>query len=142
MDFVLFVCLGLTLLMSLAVGSASNSKNMGFDENHEDGDSILDKHGSENEAEKGISRQMSETSLCATEDETDDEGSKIELGPQRTLKEELEKDKVTLFLALVLTFKFFVQFVSCNQISLCLFVSFYEFCLYSFVVWKFRMMRV
>lgn len=93
MDFVLFVCLGLTLLMSLAVGSASNSKNMGFDENHEDGDSILDKHGSENEAEKGISRQMSETSLCATEDETDDEGSKIELGPQRTLKEELEKDK-------------------------------------------------
>lgn len=89
--------------MSLAVGAASNSKNMGFDENREEGDT-LDKNGSENEAEK-ISRQMSESSLYAAEDETDDEGSNIELGPQRTLKEELEKDKVNLVLVLVLTFK-------------------------------------
>ncbi|KAA0059151.1 hypothetical protein IC582_000530 [Cucumis melo] len=78
--------------MSLAVGAASNSKNMGFDENREEGDA-LDNHGNENEATEKISRQMSETSLYGTEDETDDEGSKIELGPQRTLKEELEKDK-------------------------------------------------
>ncbi|KAG6589120.1 Rho GDP-dissociation inhibitor 1, partial [Cucurbita argyrosperma subsp. sororia] len=77
--------------MSLAVEAASNSKNMGFDENREEGDT-LDNHGNENEAEK-ISSQMNEASLYATEDETDDEGSKIELGPQRTLKEELEKDK-------------------------------------------------
>lgn len=81
--------------MSLAVGAASNSKNMGFDENREEGDA-LDNHGNENEATEKISRQMSETSLYGTEDETDDEGSKIELGPQRTLKEELEKDKVNL----------------------------------------------
>ena len=96
--------------MSLAVEAASNSKNMGFDENREEGDT-LDNHGNENEAEK-ISSQMNEASLYATEDETDDEGSKIELGPQRTLKEELEKDKVVLVLVLVLTFKIVCLFVS------------------------------
>ncbi|KAL5583294.1 hypothetical protein UlMin_015736 [Ulmus minor] len=43
----------------------------------------------------GISRTMSESSLYATENEDDeeDEGKKIELGPQCTLKEQFEKDK-------------------------------------------------
>ncbi|KAG7011880.1 Rho GDP-dissociation inhibitor 1 [Cucurbita argyrosperma subsp. argyrosperma] len=78
--------------MSLAVGAALDSKNMGFDENREEGDT-LDSHGKGNEDEK-IGDQMSENSVYATEDEGDDEGTKIELGPQLTLKEELEKDKI------------------------------------------------
>ncbi|KAJ8770518.1 hypothetical protein K2173_018009 [Erythroxylum novogranatense] len=46
------------------------------------------------ESETGvISRQMSEGSIYATEEEEDDEERKIELGPQYTLKEQLEKDK-------------------------------------------------
>lgn len=48
--------------------------------------------------EKNVSRQMSESSLYTTEDEEEDENSnKIELGPQCTLKEQFEKDKVLLF---------------------------------------------
>lgn len=112
--------------MSLAVGAASNSKNMGFDENREKGDT-LDNHGKENEAAEKISRQMSETSLYATEDETDDEGSNIELGPQRTLKEELEKDKVNLCSC----FWHSIQDCIVYQFSLCLWsvwVLFLFFC--------------
>ncbi|EEF41793.1 Rho GDP-dissociation inhibitor, putative [Ricinus communis] len=42
----------------------------------------------------GLSRQMSESSIYATDqEEEDDEERKIELGPQYTLKEQLEKDK-------------------------------------------------
>ncbi|KAJ1383886.1 Rho protein GDP-dissociation inhibitor [Sesbania bispinosa] len=41
-----------------------------------------------------LSRQVSESSVYATDiDEEDDVGSKIQLGPQCTLKEHLEKDK-------------------------------------------------
>lgn len=64
---------------------------MGFDEKS-------DKAGEENEEHyksegETLSRQVSESSICAPEEE-DDEGSKIQLGPQCTLKEHLEKDKV------------------------------------------------
>lgn len=45
----------------------------------------------------GMSRQMSENSISVTEDEEDDEDRKIELGPQYTLKEQFEKDKVCFF---------------------------------------------
>ncbi|KAF3451819.1 hypothetical protein FNV43_RR07915 [Rhamnella rubrinervis] len=41
----------------------------------------------------GMIRTVSEASIYATEDEEDDEGKKIELGPQYTLKEHIEKDK-------------------------------------------------
>lgn len=41
----------------------------------------------------GISRKASESSLCPTEDEEDEEERKLELGPQCTLKEQFEKDK-------------------------------------------------
>ncbi|XP_021664357.1 rho GDP-dissociation inhibitor 1 isoform X2 [Hevea brasiliensis] len=41
----------------------------------------------------GMSREMSESSIHATEEEEEDEERKIELGPQYTLKEQLEKDK-------------------------------------------------
>ncbi|XP_027368628.1 rho GDP-dissociation inhibitor 1-like [Abrus precatorius] len=40
-----------------------------------------------------LSRQVSETSIYATEEEEDEVGAKIELGPQCTIKEHLEKDK-------------------------------------------------
>ncbi|XP_073279278.1 rho GDP-dissociation inhibitor 1-like [Primulina huaijiensis] len=84
--------------MSLAVGAESSSKSMGFDEN---GDPVTEKSGSNDpdpdivpDSGGRISRQTSETSLYATEDEYDeDTEAKIQLGPQCTLKELSEKDK-------------------------------------------------
>lgn len=77
---------------------------MGFDENKEGGEENTSKpmphhhETTDDEAAAGedLGRQMSETSLYATEEEEDDEGglsNKIQLGPQCTLKEHLEKDK-------------------------------------------------
>ncbi|TYK13004.1 rho GDP-dissociation inhibitor 1 isoform X2 [Cucumis melo var. makuwa] len=71
---------------------------MGLD-NNEDGNGSLEikKIGGVEEENGddsvGLSRKMSETSICAAEDDEDEEGRKIELGPQCTLKEQLEKDK-------------------------------------------------
>ncbi|XP_027338849.1 rho GDP-dissociation inhibitor 1-like isoform X3 [Abrus precatorius] len=45
------------------------------------------------EGRGNLSRHRSESSMAATEDEDDEEERKIELGPQCTLKEQLEKDK-------------------------------------------------
>lgn len=42
----------------------------------------------------GMSRKNSESSICPTEDEEDDEERKLDLGPRIALKEQLEKDKV------------------------------------------------
>ena len=86
-------------LMSLAVGAVSSSKNMGFDENKEEGEKStreIEEVKQEGDDEGGkISRQMSEASLYTTDqEEEDDERSKLQLGPQYTLKEQLEKDKV------------------------------------------------
>lgn len=89
--------------MSLAVGVVSSSKSiMGFDDDKEGGGNKSPLHGSgsnhdpEVEPETGgrVSRQMSEGSLYATEDEEEEDiESKIQLGPQCTLKELSEKDK-------------------------------------------------
>ncbi|XP_057462091.1 rho GDP-dissociation inhibitor 1-like [Actinidia eriantha] len=91
--------------MSLAIGVVSSSKNMGFDGN-KDGNKEVDKsnkagtitkpEGNDDEAREKTEREMSESSLCATEDEDENESDvegKIELGPQFTIKEQLEKDK-------------------------------------------------
>ncbi|XP_044460586.1 rho GDP-dissociation inhibitor 1-like [Mangifera indica] len=91
------------LLLFLAVGVDSISSNMGFDDkSNESGggevsgetetktppnEQVDDEPGS-----GAISRHMSESSIIATEDE-DEEDRKIELGPQCTLKQQLEKDK-------------------------------------------------
>lgn len=94
----IFVSVTVDGLISLAVGAVSSSKNMGFDENEEGGEKSTrqtmpaNQEANHDEGER-ISRQMSETSTYTTEEE-DDEGSKLELGPQYTLKEQLEKDKV------------------------------------------------
>ncbi|CAK8564439.1 unnamed protein product [Lathyrus sativus] len=52
-----------------------------------------DHEESGNEPTKNISRHMSESSMAATEEDDDDVERKIDLGPQFTLKEQLEKDK-------------------------------------------------
>lgn len=92
--------------MSLSVGAVSSSKSMGFDENKESGgenssgvlETKTQQHecggGGDDETEGRIFRTMSETSLYATEgEEEDEEHYKLELGPQYSLKEQLEKDK-------------------------------------------------
>lgn len=49
----------------------------------------------DHENEEKIHRTPSESSICANEDEDDDDlAKKIDLGPQVTLKEQFEKDKV------------------------------------------------
>ncbi|KAG4945975.1 hypothetical protein AAZX31_15G109700 [Glycine max] len=90
------------------------AKDMGFDDKLKDNEGAGDDDASrvhagkagtdheESEDEGGgggggggtLSRYRSESSIAATEDEDDDdEERKIELGPQYTLKEQLEKDK-------------------------------------------------
>ncbi|KAJ0987007.1 hypothetical protein J5N97_005363 [Dioscorea zingiberensis] len=100
--------------MSLAVGALSScSKDMGFDENKDkngvlamkeveekrgEGQCELEEEEEEEEEEKlNLPRQMSEASLYATEEEEEDEEGKsvkgIDLGPQLSLKDQIEKDK-------------------------------------------------
>uniref|UniRef100_A0A6N2MYT1 Rho GDP-dissociation inhibitor 1 n=1 Tax=Salix viminalis TaxID=40686 RepID=A0A6N2MYT1_SALVM len=89
--------------MSSAIGSASSSRNMGFDDDKKtvggDNSRVVKTNDEDHDGGERIERQMSEsteTSLYATdqEEEDDETGSnKIQLGPQYTLKEQLEKDK-------------------------------------------------
>ncbi|CAH2054558.1 unnamed protein product [Thlaspi arvense] len=83
--------------MSLVSGAVSGSRDMGFDDKNKEGDDDntsrpVSSHHHEDEAVGSLGRQMSESSLCATEEEEDDD-SKLQLGPQYTIKEHLEKDK-------------------------------------------------
>lgn len=72
---------------------------MGFDENKEVGEkSGAEKDIDENEETEKLGRQMSENSLYTTDHEEEDYQGKLELGPQFTIKEQLEKDKVSFFL--------------------------------------------
>lgn len=100
--FLVFLATVNGLLMSLAVGVDSSSKNMGLDDKDKSNKSEVSGEtmpktppNEENVDEQsgGMSRQMSENSISVTEDEEDDEDRKIELGPQYTLKEQFEKDK-------------------------------------------------
>ncbi|KAF5728546.1 rho GDP-dissociation inhibitor 1-like [Tripterygium wilfordii] len=85
--------------MSLTAGVDSSSKNMGLDESNENVSETKTAAAAKTPANEdespsaGVSRQMSDSSICATEDEEEDEERKIELGPQVTLKELSEKDK-------------------------------------------------
>lgn len=91
------------LLMSLAFGVVSNSQSMGFEKRNEG-----EEHTEASETKitaktvtdeanvdepRRLVRHNSESSIYATEDDEDDEARKIELGPQCTLKEQLERDK-------------------------------------------------
>lgn len=82
--------------MSLAVGNPSNcNKDMGLNEKNE----LSDNNGEVENIEKveRIHKTPSEASLCPTEDDDDDdegkEGKVIDLGPQVSIREHMEKDK-------------------------------------------------
>ncbi|ONI09806.1 hypothetical protein PRUPE_4G010300 [Prunus persica] len=83
--------------MSLAVGVNSSSKNMGLDD--ETGAEVSEAKTAKtatdvDQSSTGLVREPSESSMYVTEDDDDDdEVKKIELGPQCTLKEHIEKDK-------------------------------------------------
>ncbi|XP_019171777.1 PREDICTED: rho GDP-dissociation inhibitor 1-like [Ipomoea nil] len=87
--------------MSLAAGGASSSETMGDEKKDKEGATskaaiVADSDAeTDNEAvEHKPSGHMSEGSLCTTEDEEDEDvANKIQLGPQVTLKEQIEKDK-------------------------------------------------
>lgn len=75
----------------------SGTRDMGFDDNkNKEGGDDENTSRTDDEAVGSLGRQMSEASLCATEEEEDDD-SKLQLGPQYTIKEHLEKDKVCFF---------------------------------------------
>lgn len=83
--------------MSLVSGAVSSStRDMGGDD---ESTSRTHRHndGTDDEGVESLGRQMSESSICATEDEEEDDDSKLHLGPQYTIKEHLEKDKVASF---------------------------------------------
>ncbi|XP_071726021.1 rho GDP-dissociation inhibitor 1-like [Rutidosis leptorrhynchoides] len=84
--------------MSLAVEAVSSSSNMILEDNIDKENNKKEIEIEENcEEKKSIKKSGSESSLYETEDEVegeeDAEDNKIELGPQCTLKEQLEKDK-------------------------------------------------
>nr|GLL45669.1 rho GDP-dissociation inhibitor 1-like [Ipomoea trifida]GMD83033.1 rho GDP-dissociation inhibitor 1 [Ipomoea batatas]GMD91751.1 rho GDP-dissociation inhibitor 1 [Ipomoea batatas] len=80
--------------MSLAVGVASSSGSMGEGAGEVSETKLVAESGNEGEGEKKVPRNMSESSNYTTEDEEDeDTESKIELGPQVSLKDQIEKDK-------------------------------------------------
>lgn len=84
---------------------------------HEDANETktnISDHEDANERKTNISRHMSESSIAATEDEDDDADRKIDLGPQFTLKEQLEKDKVhSSFQHSFYIVPMFIIFVNC-----------------------------
>ncbi|KAK9089803.1 hypothetical protein Scep_028885 [Stephania cephalantha] len=81
--------------MSLAVEAVSSSNNnMGFEGNRE-GEEENEILGIDevDEGAKKLTRQASESSNYVSDDDEEEEERKIELGPQRTLKEQIEIDK-------------------------------------------------
>lgn len=85
-------------MISLAVGAESSSKIMGDEKGNEEVTETKTPQKAptdgEEEFKTGMTRQPSESSIYATDqEEEEDEERKIELGPQYTLKEQLEKDK-------------------------------------------------
>ncbi|XP_072978051.1 rho GDP-dissociation inhibitor 1-like isoform X1 [Typha angustifolia] len=92
--------------MSLAIGALSSSNDMGLEENREKADKNgilapkeveVHREGEDGRDAERLNRQMSEASLLASDDEEDDDDSKvvkgIDLGPQVSLKDQMEKDK-------------------------------------------------
>lgn len=114
------------LLVSWLVGAMGQDENKGADETEQQPAGT--KTPTSAEEEEGhpaemIHRSASESSIYATEDEDDDEGGvkKINLGPQCTLKEHIEKDKVsplthsTSGLSLLSFFLFSFSILSANS---------------------------
>ncbi|KAL5987998.1 Rab GDP dissociation inhibitor alpha [Asimina triloba] len=76
--------------MSSSAENPSSSKDMGLDEKKEPDTS---KKNQDSGGDEKYDRQMSEVSIGAVEDEEEEDGKGIVLGPQCTLKEHMEKDK-------------------------------------------------
>lgn len=75
--------------MSLAVGTVSSSNNI----NNKMG--RVDEQDAQMSGDEHVKRSPSEASLSTTTtDQEDEDDATIQLGPQYTLKEQLEKDKV------------------------------------------------
>lgn len=95
------------LLMSLAVGAASSSNNMGLEENKEAGEKsgvVVGEKSAHPIPHDNKDETGEKTGKCVSEtDEDDDEEREniIQLGPQYTLKEQIEKDKVCFVFAAV-----------------------------------------
>ncbi|CAH8356334.1 unnamed protein product [Eruca vesicaria subsp. sativa] len=71
----------------------NNKKNEGGEDGNTSKTASSHPHdGTDDEGVGSVGRQMSESSLCVTEEEEEDD-SKLQLGPQYTIKEHLEKDK-------------------------------------------------
>ncbi|KAJ4730153.1 Rho GDP-dissociation inhibitor 1-like [Melia azedarach] len=85
--------------MSLAVGAASSSNNMGLEENKEAGEKsgvVVGEKSAHPIPHDNKDETGEKTGKCVSEtDEDDDEEREniIQLGPQYTLKEQIEKDK-------------------------------------------------
>ncbi|RZS12604.1 hypothetical protein BHM03_00044071 [Ensete ventricosum] len=123
--------------MSSAVGEdLPGSKDMGLDQKSEKAEQngILtvregeregkSEHGRPGGEGEGLDRQMSEISRYATEEEEEEEeeedgkGAKgLDLGPQVSIKDQLEKDKVLASIPFLVTFKP-IAFVSVSSMSL------------------------
>lgn len=90
-----------------------NVRKMGFEEKKEGEKSGIEESGDERENNNvNMKRVESESSLYETEDETEDaEGNKIQLGPQCTLKEQFEKDKVQILYFYFFFNNFFMIFI-------------------------------
>nr|XP_043622050.1 rho GDP-dissociation inhibitor 1-like [Erigeron canadensis] len=77
--------------MSLSIEAVSSSTSMSHEENiNLDKSEVIKENGGEKES---VKRSGSESSLYETDQDEDVEDQKIELGPQCTLKEQIEKDK-------------------------------------------------
>ncbi|KAI4308439.1 hypothetical protein L6164_031516 [Bauhinia variegata] len=81
-------------LTTFGVGAAASSKKMAGGDN-ETGEKSGVEEKKEHDKSQGetLNRKANETSVYAIEEEEDEEGTKIQLGPQCTIKEHLEKDK-------------------------------------------------
>ncbi|CAH2080595.1 unnamed protein product [Thlaspi arvense] len=96
-DFGILEVFGVLLfddLMPLTAEAVSSSTKMGLDETNDGGEkSGVQQKGGESEADND-KVSASESSLCTTEEEEEDDDShQIEVGPQCSLKEQIEKDK-------------------------------------------------
>lgn len=84
--------------MSLAVGAVSSSKSMALDEGKEAIAVAENENAGSVAADGAHKRHMSEASCYYESEEDEDEEGKgnrtFELGPQFTIKEQFEKDKV------------------------------------------------
>jgi len=67
---------------------------MGSDNENKETGQTSEAGGEQDEHHEPLTRHTSESSVYATEEEEDEYGAKIQLGPMCTIKEHLEKDKV------------------------------------------------